>query len=128
MNGGAFARAGRRHIRDMRAGFGDFVIDSLSRRLLRRGQVVEISSKGFELLLLMVEACPNPLTRTEILQLVWPETFVSGGTIAATVAELRQILGDDSKRQRFIRTIPRFGYAFCADLRRLPEIPPRIPT
>ncbi|HEX9162994.1 MAG TPA: FHA domain-containing protein [Thermoanaerobaculia bacterium] len=105
----------------MRIHFAEFIVDSMSRQLLRRGQPVAVSPKIFELLLSLIEVTPRALTKDELLRRVWTDTYVSDGTVAAAIAELREVLDDDAKQPRFVRTVHRYGYAFCAETHRLPE-------
>ena len=49
--------------------------------------------------------------------MIWPGTYVSESTLAVVVTGLRQALGDDARQPRFIRTVHRFGYAFCGEAR-----------
>jgi hypothetical protein len=63
----------------------------------------------------LVEARPAALSKAEIQDRLWPDTFVSEGNLSVLVAELRAALGDVARRARFIRTVHRFGYAFCGD-------------
>ena len=100
----------------MRARFGSFVLDGETRELLRDDERLHLSKKAFDLLLHLVNASPRVVTKREILDTVWPETFVSDTTVAAVVAELRSVLGDDAREPRFVRTVHGIGYAFCADV------------
>src|SRR4029077_5821013 len=50
----------------------------------------------------------------DIHQRLWPNTFVSDGSLAVLVAEIRGALGDDVQHPMFVRTLHRFGYAFVA--------------
>jgi DNA-binding winged helix-turn-helix (wHTH) protein len=105
----------------MRARFGPFTFDSETRELRRSEEALHVSPKAFDLLQRLIESTPRALSKREILDLVWPATFVSSGTLAAVVAELRRALGDAARQPRYIRTVHRFGYAFCAAIDRLPE-------
>jgi hypothetical protein len=49
-------------------------------------------------------------------ELLWPATFVAESNLPPLVNELRKALRDSAIRSRFIRTVPRFGYAFCGDI------------
>lgn len=100
----------------MRARFAGFVLDPETRELLRDGERLHLSRKAFDLLSNLIEASPRAVSKREILDAVWPETFVSDTTVAAVVAELRSVLGDDARAPRFIRTIHGIGYAFCGEL------------
>ncbi len=100
----------------MHVAFNDFTLDSATRELRRGGEPLRISPKGFELLVRLTEASPRALSKREILELVWPGTFISEATLAALIAELRALLDDDARKPRFIRTVYGFGYAFSAEV------------
>jgi DNA-binding winged helix-turn-helix (wHTH) protein len=99
----------------MRVRFADFSLDSPARELRRGGQVVHLSPKAFELLVLLAEATPRALSKSEILDAVWPGTFVVDSSLASVVKELRAALDDDAKEPRFVRTVYGYGYAFSAE-------------
>ncbi len=93
--------------------FGEFVIDLQTRELRRAGARVDLSPKAFHLLTVLVERRPKALSKSELQDLLWPATFVVEKNLTNLVAEIRAALEDDAARPRFIRTVPRFGYAFC---------------
>jgi DNA-binding winged helix-turn-helix (wHTH) protein len=95
----------------MRVRFGECVLDSETRELLVGGETVHLTPKAFELLAILVENRPRALSKTEIHEKLWPETFVSDGTLTSLLAEVRSAIGDDDEK-RFVRTVHRFGYAF----------------
>jgi DNA-binding winged helix-turn-helix (wHTH) protein len=97
--------------------FGDFELDQERRQLLRSGEPVPLEPKAYELLNLLVERRPRALSRAQIRDVVWPQTFVSESTLAVVVNGIRQALGDDARHPRFIRTVHGFGYAFCGEAR-----------
>jgi DNA-binding winged helix-turn-helix (wHTH) protein len=96
----------------MKVAFGRFVLDSDTRELLEDGRRVHVSPKAFDLLRLLLERRPNVVSKTEIHDRVWPGAFVGDANLSVVVAEMRQVLGDDSKDAEFIRTVHRVGYAF----------------
>jgi len=96
--------------------FGDCVLDVAARELTRAGQRVELSPKAFELLAAMIEARPRALSRAEIHDCLWPDTFVSEASLRQVVMELRRGLGDDPDDPCFVRTIRRYGYAFSGSV------------
>src|SRR5688500_14386017 len=100
----------------MQARFAEFVVDTDTREVLRRGVPLHLSPKAFELLVKLIESSPRALEKARILELVWPGTYVSEGTVAAVVSELRSALDDDPQQPRYIRTVYGFGYAFCGEL------------
>jgi DNA-binding winged helix-turn-helix (wHTH) protein len=109
----------------VRARFGDFVFDSSSRQLTRAGRPVPLSPKGFDLLALLLEQRPNVVTKATILDSVWPDApAAADGNLTVLIAELRRTLGDDPQAPRYVRTVHRFGYSFCADAVDLDAPPP----
>jgi DNA-binding winged helix-turn-helix (wHTH) protein len=99
----------------MRGSFGEYTFDSGTRELLRETEPVHVSPKAFELLQMLIEARPRALSRQEILDRIWSDTFVAEGTMSVVIADLRSVLGDDPRKPRFIRTVHRYGYSFCGE-------------
>ncbi len=100
----------------MRLCFGPFTLDLDQRRLLNAGREVPLTPKAFALLKLLIDARPRALSKDEILQAVWADTFVTENTLATTISDLREAVGDDPRAPRFIRTSYAFGYAFVGDV------------
>lgn len=96
--------------------FDRFLVDLAGRRLLRDGAHIHLTPKAFELLLLLVDRRPAAVAKNAILEALWPGTFVLEANVANLVAEIRAALGDDSAHPKFVRTVPRFGYAFSGDV------------
>jgi DNA-binding winged helix-turn-helix (wHTH) protein len=96
----------------MRVRFGRFVLDRESRELLRGHAPVALSPKAFDLLALLVAHRPKAMSKADLLEQLWPGTFVVEKNLANLVGEIREALGDDPSEPRFIRTVHRFGYAF----------------
>ena len=61
----------------MRARFGEFTLDSSTRELRRGDDPVRLSPKAFELLLQLTDVSPRAVAKQEILDRVWPATFIS---------------------------------------------------
>jgi len=101
----------------MAVSFGDFAFDQERRQLLRSGEPVPLETKAYELLALLISRRPNALSKAQIRDVLWPETFVSESALARLVTQLRAACGDDAQTPRFIRTVHGFGYAFCGDAR-----------
>src|SRR5262245_59058057 len=99
----------------MRLAFGGCVFDSGRRELTRDGAPVHAGPKVLGLLELLLEARPRALTKDQIHASLWKGTFVSDATLTSLVAELRTAIGDDAREGRFIRTIHKYGYAFCGE-------------
>jgi len=92
--------------------FDRFVLDAGARRLLRGGREVHLSPKAFDLLQLLVSRRPNAVSKAEIQDALWPSTHVVEANVANLAGEVRRALRDDQAEPRFVRTVPRFGYAF----------------
>jgi len=104
----------------MRIAFGDCEFDSGRRVLLRGGTAVPLSPKAFELLEVLLDRRPEAIAKGDLLERLWPKTFVSDASLHNLVAEIRAALGDAPQTARYIRTVPRFGYAFQGDVRPAP--------
>jgi DNA-binding winged helix-turn-helix (wHTH) protein len=96
----------------MKVTFDRFTFDSETREVLAQGRRVHLSPKAFEMLRLLLERRPNVVQKGEIHDRVWPGAFVGDANISVVMAEIRQVLGDDSRKARFVRTVHGVGYAF----------------
>jgi DNA-binding winged helix-turn-helix (wHTH) protein len=108
--------------------FGDCEFDSSRRLLLRHGSATPLSPKAFQLLELLLDRRPEAVSKTELLERLWPGTFVTDASLHNVVAEIRAALHDDPRTPRFIRTVPRFGYAFHGDVRPAPVTDGKAPS
>jgi DNA-binding winged helix-turn-helix (wHTH) protein len=106
----------------MRLVFGECEFDSGRRVLLRHGSVRPLSPKAFQVLELLLDRRPEAVTKAELLERLWPGTFVSDASLHNVVAEIRAALGDGPRAARYIRTVPRYGYAFHGDARLAPAV------
>jgi DNA-binding winged helix-turn-helix (wHTH) protein len=88
------------------------VLDSDTRQLFVRGAEVHLQPKAFQFLELLIQNRPRVVSKAEIHEKLWPETFVSDGTLTSVLAEVRDAIGDDAHQARFVRTAHRVGYAF----------------
>ena len=96
--------------------FGAFTLDAARRHLLREGEVVHLTPKAFDLLLLLVNEAPRVISKRELHERLWPATFVSDATLVGLVKELRRALHDHDDRAPVIRTVHRIGYALCPEV------------
>ena len=93
--------------------FGEFRVDRLDRVLMREGQLVPLTPKVFDLLLLLIENHGHVVGKDRLMSEVWPDTFVEEGNLTQNISLLRKALGE----KRYIQTIPRRGYRFVGDIR-----------
>jgi DNA-binding winged helix-turn-helix (wHTH) protein len=96
-----------------KARFGEFVLDVDLRQLRGPSGDLHLSPKAFDLLALLVANRTRVLSKVELQEQLWPQTFVIDTNLASLIAEIREALNDDAKHPRFIRTAHRVGYAFC---------------
>jgi DNA-binding winged helix-turn-helix (wHTH) protein len=101
----------------VRVVFGDYEFDAGRRLLLRHGRATPLSLKAFQFLEFLLDRRPEAVSKTELLEHLWPDTFVSDASLHNLVAEVRAALDDAPRTPRYIRTVPRYGYAFHGDAR-----------
>jgi DNA-binding winged helix-turn-helix (wHTH) protein len=95
--------------------FDRFEFDLDRRSLLESGRPVRLSPKAFRLLEVLLGSRPRALSKRELNEAIWPDTFVDESNLASLVAELRTALGDRGRESSFVRTVHGFGYAFAAE-------------
>src|SRR5207247_100354 len=95
--------------------FSDFTLDLGRGCLLRSGQEVKLRPKVFEALRYLVENNNRLVTKAELIEAIWPDSFVTDDSLVQCLVELRRALRDDE--QRLIKTVPRRGYIFVASVK-----------
>jgi len=106
--------------------FGPFVVDRLKRRLWRDERLVSITSKTFDVLVVLLQQRDHIVSKDELLSRVWPDTAVNENNLARQVSSLRRALGQRPEEHDFIVTVPGHGYRFVAAVRELPDVPPEL--
>jgi DNA-binding winged helix-turn-helix (wHTH) protein len=104
----------------MRIRFADCTFDSETRELLRQEKPVHLSPKAFRLLELLLENRPKALSKADLQERLWPDTFVSEANLASLASEVREAIGEKSRSARFVRTVYGFGYAFSGEAAAVP--------
>ncbi len=94
--------------------FDGFSIDAGERLLLRDGEIVPLTQKAFDVLFMLVERHGQIVTKEELMNEVWPDTFVEEGNLAQNIYTLRKMLGETAAGDDYIKTVPRRGYRFAA--------------
>jgi eukaryotic-like serine/threonine-protein kinase len=92
--------------------FGPFSIDTVNRQLLRDGEVVPLKAKAVDTLLLLIESNGDVVEKDDLMQALWPDSFVEEANLTQNIYTLRKALGGD-----YIETIPRRGYRFTAQVK-----------
>ncbi|HSF24668.1 MAG TPA: AAA family ATPase [Blastocatellia bacterium] len=96
--------------------FDPFYLDLANERLFRGSQAIKLRPKAFAVLTYLLARPAQLVTKEELLNAVWPETFVGDGVLKVTIRQLRNALSDDSKSPRFIETAHRRGYRFIGQI------------
>ncbi|NJM54186.1 MAG: hypothetical protein HC846_12865 [Blastocatellia bacterium] len=99
--------------------FEKFLLNSQTRQLHRQNEIVEISSKGFDVLFYLIQKRGELATKDEIYQAVWGDTFVEENNIHVQISALRRVLGEKRGESKFIKTVPGKGYIFIAPVEKL---------
>jgi predicted ATPase/DNA-binding winged helix-turn-helix (wHTH) protein len=94
--------------------FESFRLDTSNECLWRDGAQIALPPKPFAILRYLVENPGRLITHDELLDELWPETYVQPQVLRTYMLDLRKILGDDIDAPRFIQTIPKRGYSFVA--------------
>ena len=94
--------------------FGPFRLDPARRLLSRQGDVIPLTSKVLDTLLMLVENRGRAVSKEELIKSVWPDTFVEEGNLTQNISTLRKVLGESPNDHVYIETIPKCGYRFVA--------------
>ena len=110
--------------------FGAFRLDVAARALSRDKEIIPLTPKLFETLLLLLQHHGKLVEREQLIKTVWQDDFVEEGNISSTIYLLRKALGHNGKGQPYIVTVPRLGYRFTAPVQELciPEQAIALPT
>jgi DNA-binding winged helix-turn-helix (wHTH) protein/tetratricopeptide (TPR) repeat protein len=106
--------------------FGPFLLNSGERMLLRQNEPVTVPPKVFDTLLALVENAGRLLGKDELMNRLWPDTFVQEATLARNISDLRRILANHSGDDSYIETVPKSGYRFVASVEVLNEGLPEL--
>jgi TolB-like protein/DNA-binding winged helix-turn-helix (wHTH) protein len=101
--------------------FGPFRLDPAERKLLRGNEIVALTPKAFDTLVLLVRNSGHLMEKEELIGILWPNTFVEEGSLSNSIFLLRKALGEDPA---FIETVPRRGYRFTGAVRQFPPASP----
>lgn len=92
--------------------FDPFLVDRSRRRLFREGVRVAVTPKAISILLILIERRGEVVGKDELLQAVWPDTFVTEANLTQNVSALRKALGETANDHRYVVTFPGHGYSF----------------
>ena len=101
--------------------FGDFDADLRSGELRKHGTRLKLQVQPFQVLQILLEHAGDVVTREELQKRIWPaDTFVDfDHGLNNAVKKLREALGDDAEKPRFIETLSKRGYRFISPVEQL---------
>jgi len=99
----------------MRYVFGGVCVDGAARSVSRAVGTVHLTTKAFDLLVLLLDSRPNVVSKEQIHERLWPATFVTESSIQTLIHEIRDAIDDPSDPNSWIRTVRGVGYCFRAD-------------
>src|SRR5215212_2490397 len=97
--------------------FDGFRVDAQERILFQDNREVPLTPKVFDTLLVLLENSGHVLNKKELMQQVWPDSFVEENNLAQNISILRKALGEGKEGEHYIQTVPKRGYRFLADVR-----------
>lgn len=95
-------------VKDFR--IANWLIECQLNAVSRDGRTVHLEPKLMDVLACLARYGGEPVTKEELLQTVWPNTFVSDDVLKRAISELRRVFDDDAHEPRIIQTIPKRGY------------------
>ena len=100
--------------------FGSFRVDPIKRHLLRGGEVVPLTPKAFDTLLVLIEGEGELVEKDRLIKRVWPDSFVEEGNLTYNIYALRKALGERPGENQYIVTVPGRGYRFVPNVMKVP--------
>jgi Tol biopolymer transport system component/DNA-binding winged helix-turn-helix (wHTH) protein len=100
--------------------FEDFTVDTDQKVLLRQHRPLPLTPKAFDTLLILVENSGRIVKKEDLMNRLWPDSFVEESNLTFNIQQLRKSLGDNARRPRYIETVPRRGYRFIANVAEAP--------
>jgi DNA-binding winged helix-turn-helix (wHTH) protein/pimeloyl-ACP methyl ester carboxylesterase len=94
--------------------FGPFRLDPADRLLTKQGELVPLTPKALDTLLVLIESGGHVVSKEALLERVWPDAFVEQNNLAQNISALRRALGETEAGPRYIDTVPKRGYRFVA--------------
>ena len=97
--------------------FGAFRLVPAERQLLRENQTVTLPPKAFQALAILVQNHGHAVTKKQLIETLWPDSFVEESNLNHYISLVRKALGDGTNGERYIETLPKLGYRFRGDVR-----------
>lgn len=96
--------------------FADVEVREREFLLIKAGEQIAVEPKAFRVLLFLLQNPGRLVTKDEIVASVWKDNVVSDNSLTRAVAQLRRVLGDDTRQPLYILTVPTIGYRFLCEV------------
>jgi DNA-binding winged helix-turn-helix (wHTH) protein len=90
--------------------FGPFRVDPERQLLFRDGEPVPLTPKAFQILLVLLRHGPQVVSKGDLMNAVWPDSFVEEANLSRNIFLLRKALGEGPQDHRYVLTVPGHGY------------------
>ena len=95
--------------------FSGCIVNIAQRTILSEGEPVAVAPLVFDCIAYLIRHRERAVGRDELVAAVWGKVEVSDAALAKTILTARRAIGDDGETQRYLRTVPRFGYRWTAE-------------
>jgi TolB-like protein len=102
--------------------FDTYVLDAKRRELRRSGTIVPAPPQVFDVLEYLIRNRDRVVSRDDLIGAVWGGRVISESALATRINAVRSTIGDNGEKQHFIKTLPRKGFRFVADVQEQPEV------
>jgi len=109
----------------------NWLIEPRLNTVARNGATTRLEPKVMEVLVCLARRAGEPVSKEELLQAVWPDTFVTDDGLKRSISELRRVFEDDVREPRVIQTIPKRGYRLMVPVEPVnaePDTSPKSPS
>src|SRR6204780_3732187 len=96
--------------------FADVEVKEREFLLTKAGERIQVEPKAFRVLLFLLRNPGRLIPKDEIMSSVWGDSAVSDNSLTRSIAQLRRVLGDDSREPLYILTVPTVGYRFLCEV------------
>ncbi|MEM8930123.1 MAG: transcriptional regulator, partial [Acidobacteriota bacterium] len=95
---------------------GDWRVDPVANTFELRDETTSVEPKAMQVLEALAEQPGELVSKSELLERVWPGRFVTDDVLTGAIGQLRRALGDDARSPAYIQTVPRRGYRLIAEV------------
>src|SRR5689334_14793883 len=96
--------------------FKSLTLKPTERQLLECDRSFSLTPKAFDILTLLIANAGHLVTKEELMETIWSDSFVEEANLARLVHKIRKTLGEDENGNKFIETVPTKGYRFVAEV------------